>query len=509
MGALVEPGADRRWDPPAVHRQVAARVALYRRLGMGAADRVFLHHGNTLEFFADLLAIWSLGGCAVPIDPRLTGFEVEALARAASPRLSIWRGTPDRAIREGLGALGVALVESPGDDLAAEGTSASSSDGEPAARDGDALILFTSGTTGQPKGVVHTHRTLLARWAALRLHLGTEAFRRTLCVLPTHFGHGLICNALYPWLAGQDLYVLPPFRPDVLMRLGAIVDSCDITFLSSVPTMWRLVLRTARPPGAGCLAQVFCGSAPLSAQLWASIQEWAGTRNVWNVYGMTETASWMAGASAAESGPEDGLVGEPWGGTFRIQESDASGSAPVAEECAPGQPGAVWVRTPALMRGYLNADDLTARAVSHGWLATGDVGFRDDRGRLHLCGRRGEEINKGGMKIHPADVEAVVERFNHTIDACAFAYDDPLHGQDVGIAVVLDRDDADARRALYEWARRHLAQHRTPQRWYVLDEIPRNANGKPDRAAVARRCAGLPPADLRGGGRVIPSRARG
>src|SRR5262249_52480240 len=161
-------------------------------------------------------------------------------------------------------------------------------------------------------------------------------------------------------------------------------------FLSSVPSMWRLVLRTARPPRAGCLARVFCGSAPLSAHLWSGIRDWAGTPDVWNVYGMTETASWMAGASAAESGPEDGLVGEPWGGAFRVQPEGGPGADQLGEECAPGEPGAVWVSTPALMRGYLNADDLTARAVSRGWFATGDVGFRDDRGRLHLSGRRGE-----------------------------------------------------------------------------------------------------------------------
>jgi fatty-acyl-CoA synthase len=156
------------------------------------------------------------------------------------------------------------------------------------------------------------------------------------------------------------------------------------------------------------------------------------------------------------------------------------------------------------MRGYLNADDLTERVVSHGWFATGDVGFRDDRGRLHLCGRTGEEINKGGMKIYPADIDSVVERFAHTVDVCAFGYDDPLQGEDVGIAVVLDRDHPDTRRALYEWTRRHLAPHRTPQRWYVLAEIPRNSHGKADRTGVARHCARLPAIDMRSGTRPGP-----
>src|SRR5262249_42849809 len=154
----------------------------------------------------------------------------------------------------------------------------------------------------------------------------------------------------------------------------------------------------------------------------------------------------------------------------------------LVEDCAPSQHGAVLVRTPAMMKGYLNADHLTAQAVAHGWLLTGDVGFLDGRGQLHLSGRVRDEINKGGMKIHPAEVDAVVERFARTVDVCAFGYEDPLNGEDIGLAVVLDRDDEGTRQELYEWTRRHLAQHRMPQRWYVLSEIPRTVHGKVDRA---------------------------
>jgi acyl-CoA synthetase (AMP-forming)/AMP-acid ligase II len=93
--------------------------------------------------------------------------------------------------------------------------------------------------------VVHTHRSLRARWMALRDHLGLSAYERTLCTLPTHFGHGLICNALFPWLSGCDLYIMPPFRPDTTARIGGIIDEHQITFMSSVPALWRLTLRIA------------------------------------------------------------------------------------------------------------------------------------------------------------------------------------------------------------------------------------------------------------------------
>ena len=140
-----------------------------------------------------------------------------------------------------------------------------------------------------------------------------------------------------------------------------------------------------------------CGSAPLSASLWRSIQEWTGAREVFNAYGITETGSWLAGTTVGDFEPEDGLVGEAWGGVVRILRSRKTSTPPgLAEPCRAGESGYVWVNTPALMRGYLDRDDLTEQVVSQGWFMTGDIGLLDERGRLYLRGREREEINRGG-----------------------------------------------------------------------------------------------------------------
>ncbi len=490
LGRLAEPVSGRSWDRTQILDQVGRRVARLQQKGLARGDRVFLTFGNRLEFFAELLAIWKLGACAVPVDARLTAFEVTTLAAAASPRLAVVDEKTDRSIVQALEEAQVSVVEAQdiGEATAEAGLSR---------LDDDALILFTSGSTGAPKGVVHTHRSLRARWMGLRDQLGTDAFARTLCLLPTHFGHGLICNCLFPWLSGQDLFITPPFAPDIIMRLGTIIDEHRITFMSSVPAVWKLALKMARPPQGGTLQRVHVGSAPLSAHVWAGIRKWTGTQQVCNAYGITETGSWVAGLVDAGCEPEDGLIGTGWGAVVKVlRNGDTDAPLRPEDECAPGESGYVWLNTPALMQGYFQRDDLTARAVRDGWFLTGDIGCIDERGRLVLRGRERDEINKGGMKIYPADVDAVAERFEAVADVCTFALDDEIYGQSVAMAVVLNKADDEAVRGLHGWMRGHLAEHKMPVRWWIVETIPRTSRGKISRDAVKAACTATPPIDL-------------
>ena len=490
VGRIVEPLSGRSWSPAAVMDRARARSMEYGALGLTRGDRVFVHYGNSLEFFVDLLAIWHAGACVVPIDSRLTPFEVQTLAALAKPKVSVWSESPDGQMLDALSELSVDVISKPG----AGSPSIPLHTQSRLCLDDPALILFTSGTTGNPKGVVHTHRSLRARWTSLAASLDLECFTRTLCLLPTHFGHGLICNCLFPWLYGKDLYILPPFRGDMLMQLGELIDTHGITFLSSVPTVWRLATKIAKPPKKQTLLQVFCGSAPLSQSLWRSVQNWAGTCNVINAYGITETGSWLAGTTMTDAQPEDGLIGQAWGGEIRVLRlADTRIPLASAEECAPGESGHIWVQTPALMKGYLERDDLTSQVVSEGWFSTGDIGLFDSRGYLYLRGRDREEINKGGMKVYPADIDAVIESFPGTMDVCAFAMNDELLGEDVGVAIVLESSDDATLVRLHQWCSQRLAAHQLPRKWFLLEDIPRTSRGKVNRANVATHCSSRTP----------------
>jgi acyl-CoA synthetase (AMP-forming)/AMP-acid ligase II len=491
VGKLVEPLTGRHWSQECIAHEVARRMACYQATGLVRGDRVFLTFGNCLEFFAELLSIWRLGACAVPVDARITPFELTNLIDAAKPRLTVVDDATEVTLCQTLRDAGIAVRDTT--DTGSEELNTSQ-----ARLDDDALMLFTSGSTGNPKGVLHTHRSLRARWSALRDHLGAKPFARSLCLLPTHFGHGLICNSLYPWLSGMDLFITPPFRSDILMRLGSLIDEHRITFMSSVPSVWRLALKLARPPGAGTLERVHVGSAPLSAHAWEDIRAWTGTRQVCNTYGITETGSWVAGLDNADCTAQDGLIGTGWGAVIKVlRQGNTATPLDASIECVPGESGYVWLNSPALMKGYFQRDDLTDQAVINGWFMTGDIGLLDEQGRLFLCGRERDEINKGGMKIYPSDIDAVVERFDAISDVCSFAVNDEIYGQTVGIAVVMkDHGDDDSLRALHRWMTSHLAEFKMPHHWWLVDEIPRTSRGKINRDTVRDACSGCLPLDM-------------
>lgn len=493
-GDLTETGSGRRWDPATTGREVARREAAFLAQGFRPGDRVLILFGNSLEFFAELLAAWRLGGCVIPVDSRLTAFEVEKLAAAAAARFAVTDGSSLATLPSLAGATVRHTRDLPDSPAASPGPASGAAWRQP---DDEALILFTSGSTGEPKGVVHTHRSLLARWSALRQHLGLDAYRRTLCLLPTHFGHGLICNCLFPWLSGCDLFIAPPFQPELVLRLGTLIDEHRISFLSSVPSLWHFALRVARPPQDGPLRRVHIGSAPLSEANWARVQQWAGTSEVFNAYGITETGSWVAGTTGEPVVPGNGLIGRPWGATIEVRENRPATGTEASRVRATGEEGMIWLRTPALMKGYFRREDLTREVVHQGWFKTGDIGFVDDRGRLFLKGRERDEINKGGMKIFPADIDAVVEQYPATLDVCAFGFADEFYGEDVGLAVVLENPVDQAVRGLHEFMCRHLAKHKHPVRWYLVDSIPRTSRGKINRDTVRKACMALTPVALR------------
>jgi oxalate---CoA ligase len=469
LGGVEDLASGVRLEGAGLRAAMLSRAATLARAGLQPGDPVLIAHGGTADFFADLLAVWQAGGIAACVNPSLTRPELETLVGFLKPAAILI--ADGFALGDGFGARLLALGRETGG-------------GEPPAvagsLDDTALLLFTSGTTGAPKAVALSFRALFARLALNRAHIGERDLARTLCLLPTHFGHGLIGNCLTPLFAGAALMLNTGGGIDTAARLGRVLDERRITFLSSVPSFWKIALKAGKPPASPALARVHIGSAPLGAALWSEVIAWTGCDNVLNMYGITETANWVAGASAAEFAPADGLVGRMWGGQAAVLGPDGA-MAPTGE-------GELLVQSPSLMRGYLKRPDLTAPVLAGGWFHTGDVGRIEADGTIRLVGRRKEEINRAGMKVNPAEIDLLIERHPAVAEACCFALPDAVSGELVAAAVRLAPGATLGPAALRAWCLERARRDIVPERWFILDEIPKTDRGKLSRARVRDHC---------------------
>jgi oxalate---CoA ligase len=463
FGAIEDIARGVRWDAPTFAREVERRVATLAPMRIGRGAFVAIGHHGTPAFFADLMAVWSTGAAAACLDSSLTATEIEIVLRFFRPAVCLTGdgGTPTSA---SVPSIDLGLAE------------ASPAAATPVASDPDdpALVLFTSGTTGTPKGVVLSFGALAARVALNQAAIGARSLARTLVTLPTHFGHGLIGNALTPLMSGGDI-VLPPMGMLLASELGRIVDDHRITFLSSVPALWPMAMKVSAEPMRRSLLRVHIGSAPLSPTLWSEVVSWTGA-DVVNCYGMTETANWISGASSQADGISEGAVGKMWGGTVAVLDDDGR----IRQAGA----GEILVQTPSLMSGYLHRPDLTASATHQGWYRTGDRGLVSDSGHIRLIGRLKDEINRAGFKIQPAEIDALLVRHPEVAEACVFAIPDPVAGEVVAAAVKLIPRAHATPENLRAWCRARLRREAVPERWFIVDDLPHNARGKVGRDAV-------------------------
>ena len=469
FGGIEDIGLGLRWSPADFASEVTNRAAALTAANIASGSTVVIAHSGSARFFADLFAVWALGCTAACIDAALTQSEVETLVDFVEPSAILVDEVTSSA-----------QVDVPVFQLAHAPSSTTPIPGSASNLNRPALILFTSGTTGEPKGVVLSFRALLNRIALNRDAMGPATRMRTLVTLPTSFGHGLIGNALTPLLSGGDI-VLHPLGLPLAQNLGTIVDQHRIGFLSSVPAFWRMALKFSTAPAAATLARVHIGSAPLSADLWARIAEWTRA-DVVNCYGVTELANWVAGASSRIDGIADGLVGKPWGGEAVVK--DSTGAVRGTGD------GELLVRSPSVMSGYLRRPDLTAAVLVDGWYHTGDTAHIDERGLIRLTGRIKDEINRAGLKVQPAEIDALLETHPAVAEACVFGLADAVSGEIVAAAVRPRSGETVSAEALMQWCATRLRREAIPERWFTVDKLPRNERGKINRDAVRRLLVG-------------------
>lgn len=481
-----QPGAE-PWTHETVAAHTVATAAALAEAGVGPGDRVVVQVHKSREAVTLYLATVAMGAVFVPVNPGAAPAELAFMVEDAEPALLVVGDPADRpavpaaAATLTLGADGTgtladaandAVASTPSGDAGADPAERSDPIGAlaeliaAAGRSGDdlAAMLYTSGTTGRPKGAMLTHRGLAANARAL-----VDAWRFTaddvlVHALPIFHVHGLFVALHCALATTAQVRFLPRFGVDAV--LDALPTS---TVLMAVPTHYVRLLDDPRLDAAACASmRLFTsGSAPMTTAIHQRFTARTGHRIV-ERYGMTEAGIITTNPVDGERVP--GTVG------FALDAMDLRIRADGAP-CAPGETGVVEITGPHLFAGYWNLPERTAEAhTDDGWFVTGDVGSVDGEGRLTLEGRSGDMIITGGENVYPKEIEQHLDTMASVVESAVVGLPHPDYGEAVTAFVVADEsfDPADALVLLD----RSLARMKHPKAFIVVAQLPRNTMGK-------------------------------
>ncbi|MFB6073817.1 MAG: class I adenylate-forming enzyme family protein [Haloarculaceae archaeon] len=455
--AVIDADAGESWTYATFADRVAARRAALPALEPGAQIGTLL--GTGVPFAATALATWRAGATLVALNVRLDEATLaDQAARAALDCLVCAPGTRETA--RAVAPDGVSIVSKAADGAREPRARAERSD------DDEHLVLFTSGTTGRPKGVRLTARNLVASANASADRLGVASGDRWLIPLPMYHMGGLsplVRSTLY----GTTTVLQGEFDVD---RTAAVIEARSITGVSLVPTMLRRLLDAGwSPPDR--LRFVLLGGGPAPEALIERCE----TRGVpvCPTYGATETASQVATATPAEAFEHRGTVGRPLAGT------DVALVDPDGGPVRTGNAGELVVDGPTVSPGYLD-DGATASAFDARGFHTGDLARRDDAGRLWILGRVDDMIVTGGENVRPARVADVILAHDAVADAAVVGVPDEEWGERVA-ALVVPAERGLETAAIRDWCRERLADYEVPKTVRAVESVPRTASGTVDR----------------------------
>ena len=474
---------DRRLTYAQLHRQARALGAAFHRFGVAPGDRVLIALRNRLEHVLAYWALQTIAAVPVPVNFRFAPAEMQYVLDDCGARVALYESDTAAAVQSVAAARDVRLVfvgsdATPAGSVSFERLISSDPAAPPAPRESDlSLILYTSGTTGRPKGVARTHRNHVAGALAQALQCGWTWGERTLGVMPLYHTMGI--HALTGVAAVNGCFVCQPeWSAPAALRL---VRAEQITALYLIPTLFYDLVHApecARPTVESVTRLAYAGAPMLAALTEACVKAFQPQVFV-NHYGSTEIYTFSI---RPDVHLKPGSAGRP-GLHSALRVVAASTERRVGpEEIVPtGEKGEIIasLASDEAFAGYWNRPDADAKALRDGWYFTGDMGYVDADGELHVAGRVDDMIISGGENIHPVEVEEVLARHPGVRDVAVIGEPDERWGQRV-VAFVVAAGPGLTAEALDAHCRHggELAPFKRPKRVVFVDEIPKTASGK-------------------------------
>lgn len=476
--AIADAENGRRLSYRELQQKVVRLSSYFRSKGFKPGDVILSHLYNSNEAAIVHLAIQYIGGVSCLVDPLFRAHELEYYIKDSRARCVITHinETELRSLfHVSVEIMNVSQIE---DVLYGEEPAESGQEEGPYNYTDQelALLLYTSGSTSQPKAVM-----LPAGCFEVFLRKNDEGMYRyvqsdrILCFAPFSHGFGSI-SILIPSLAHKAATVfMRSFHP---IKVAQNIAKENITHIFGVPTHYQQLLKyEALYPELRKLKAAFCAAAPLNTD---TVRNWYNITGIYldEGYGMTETCTLITTRMSKLPEPA-GNVGVTTRNILRVEVVDDD------HQLAPeGVIGEIRVKGPGTMMGYLNKPEATAERLQDGWVYTGDLGYKLSDGALVLCGRKTEFINVAGLKISPVEIEAVLNSYAGVVDSAAVGVENELYGQVVKAFVQLKPGVNLTERELIKYCSEKLASFKAPKNIVFVTEFPRNNLGKIDKKAL-------------------------
>jgi len=449
---------------------LAAHLA---REGVRAGNRVALLLPNCMEFAVCYYATQRLGAITTVLDARLKGQELKGVLEDADPCLLVTHAgirSEIEDVLDGFKGLRQWLVGGSDAPTFESRLATPIADGfeRPTLKpDDSALILYTSGTTGEPKGAVLTHVNLAQFPAIMATMHQTDSSEVWGCVLPmSHISGPIYCNEILD--KGSSMVIFDQLNPAALLE--GIAHN-RVTIFHGVPIHFQLLLsaRNPRDYDLSTVRMVGLMGTTIPLSLMRAVKGFLPHAQVIQGYGLTETSPLITLTEAGKADEKMASIGKAVPG-IEIDIVDDRGQS-VAE-------GEIITRGPHVMKGYFGKPEATAERIRDGWLYTGDIGRCDEDGYYYHLGRKDDMIITGGMNVYPAEVENTLCDHPSIREAAVFAVEDASRGKAIGAAVVLKEGQSVSERELLSFLRKNLAAFKVPQRLKTVEALPRTTTGK-------------------------------